>query len=183
MVVIVGCQWKYLCHDLSLKGWYKRNLPWQAHCFEILTKENWWPSLWAIADCQFVVGIGYDHMIFLMRFFWFGYIWIEVKDWWSDRGYGPPDSSFMKTFIEYFFVVSVKDSVDCWLYELIQIKRVFNSKFICSPTMSFDQNMFCCVIVCNHFNCFIDHNSQLNMFLKWQIVTVFNCDHVFLTLT
>ena len=64
------------------------------------------------------------HRIFLTRRVSFCYIWIGVKECWFDMGYRTPNYSYMKMFIEFFVVIGVKDSIDCWLYELHQIPLV-----------------------------------------------------------
>ena len=78
-------------------------------------------------------------------------------------------------FIGFLVVIEVKDSVDWRLDELRQITRILNTKLIYSPTMSFYYHICCCCIVCNSFNCFINHNSQLARFLTWQILNVLTC--------
>ena len=95
------------------------------------------------------------HTIFLMRSVLFCYIWIEVKYWWFDMGYSPPDYSYTKAFIEFFVVIPVKDRVNGWLYELQKNQFVFNTKIIHSLNMSFSHHICCCFILCNNFNCFI----------------------------
>ena len=116
-----------------------------------------------------------DNIIFTMRRFFFCYIWIGGKDWWFDMGYSPPDYSYTRMFIEFFVVISVKHSVNGWLYELHQIALVFNTKLIHSLNISFAHHICFCFIVCNYFNCFIDQRSKMARFITWQILTASNC--------
>ena len=51
----------------------------------------------------------------------------------------------------------------------------FYSTILYSPNMSFSHHIYDYFTVCNHFYCFIYHNSQLARFLTWQILIFFNC--------
>ena len=171
LVVAVVCGRKSLCNNLSLWGWYQRNLRWETHGFErldlkhnyhlwtqwrwdVLMNEKFWTSLWDIADSQSVVVSGYwPHYLSGDKRLLF-YLWFEVKYLWFDSGYGPPDFSDMKTFIVFSPIV-FKDSVDCWLYKLRQNPCPFYTKIIYLPNVSFTHQICCCFIVCNNFNCLI----------------------------
>ena len=80
-------------------------------------------------------------------------------------GYSPPDYSYMKIFTGFFFAIAVEDSVVGFLYNLHQFPLVFNTNIIYSLNMTFSHHIFCCFIICYHFNCFVDRNSQLDRFL------------------
>ena len=51
----------------------------------------------------------------------------------------------------------------------------FNTKLLYLKDMSFAHQFCCCFTFCNHFNCLIDHTSQVGRFLTWHILTVLNC--------
>ena len=52
-----------------------------------------------------------DHIIFPMRRFCVCYLFIEVKDWLFDIFNGPPDLSYMKTFIGFFLSLQSKTAL------------------------------------------------------------------------
>ena len=114
-----------------------------------------------------------EHILFLTRRVSFCYICIEVKEWWFDMGYTPPDYSQMKMFIS-FFVIEVKDSVDSCLYELHQIKLKKNKSYLLTKYVIFSSYVLL-FHFCTNLNHFIDHSSQLYRFLTWHILTVLFC--------
>ena len=52
----------------------------------------------------------------------------------------------------------------------------FNRNIIYSLKMSSAHHICCSFIACNHFNCVIDQNSQLDRFLKRHILIVYYCE-------
>ena len=55
------------------------------------------PSMMVSMSCVVVI----DHIIFLMRIFSLCYIWIEIKDWWFDRGYVPHDFHIWRRILSF----------------------------------------------------------------------------------
>ena len=80
----------------------------------------------------------------------------------------------MIRFIGFFVVITVKDNVNCWLYELLQTSRVFFKQgiFIHPP-----RNLLIVFVLVSLFLIILIaswKNSQLARFLTWHILTVFN---------
>ena len=72
-----------------------------------------------------------EHIIFLMRSFFFWYLWIQLKEWWFDIVHGPPVFKYMKKCFYFFVVISVKNRAYCWLYKSHHVPCVLiNSLFI-----------------------------------------------------
>ena len=115
-----------------------------------------------------------DHIIFMTRRLFFWYLWIEVKDW----------CLILVTSLLFFIYEDVYWVIFChWSQRhnillaiwITKQSTYFYMKLIYSPTMSFSHHICCCFIVCNNFSCFIEKNSQLDRFLTWNILNVFNC--------
>ena len=51
----------------------------------------------------------------------------------------------------------------------------FYTRFIYWLNMSFAHHICCCFVVFNHFNCFVEQNSQLDRFLMWHVLIVDYC--------
>ena len=70
----------------------------------------------------------------------------------------------------YFWCIA-NEVIDWWF----DIFNSFYTKLIYWLNISFDHHICCFFIVCNHVNCFIEQNSQLAMFLLWDILIVDYC--------
>ena len=102
------------------------------HIFELLTREKCWSSLWTVADGHPVVGSSYwphnisDAKSFLLIYFHWSQrlmIWYWLQTSWL---------FIYEDFIEFFFVIEVKDSVGGCLYALHQFPLIFHTNLIYS---------------------------------------------------
>ena len=134
------------------------------------------PSLSLTLSWPVIVRLMKKRITLVKTFSWASEKWkvlvITVNDcWWSPwRGYQLFTTQYFRWDHFSFGALRRKSNIGDLIFSL-----VFNTKLIYWLNISFAQNICCCVIVCNSFNCFIDHNSQMARFLMWHISIVDYC--------